>query len=1100
MEKQSKKSLTNALGLKIIMFAIVLVVAFSHPIRAYEWDNIKDYDSKDRSITVSNSFLQVIGLDKIAKVTPTTPHVNYAIRGKDRLVAEFTIESYLVYKEKVWDGMKFYDLNNRDTEIQRNYKIRYKQLEPYDYYTNGESCKDTGEINKTDGKPIWDCEPMLVTNHGWHKVWKDLDLNADLPKGTLEIGIFADVEPNDYVEFIPTWFGISMPEYAVWSDSFNADLEAYWDFNSSSNLVDPANLNLTNNEGTPKYNESNCLIGNCGQAMGGENWKILANAITNWKGDMTFNMWVRGVNDQPNPFFLGSANAVLTSAGWNSPTKIYFSDSWFGTTTETTYNIGANTWFMITITRNDTLNGGTVSVYVNGTLIGSGTKSKVNNTQDNIIIGNHPNNAFDWKGQIDESSYWSRTLSTSEITDLFNGGAGLSYYVAPPNPSETYVTLKSPANKTISSINTVWFNSTANITQGNLSNATLYIWNGSDTYTNLTEISGFVNETYVNQSFYLAEGDWKWNVKYCGINVTNKPQCNWYKENWTLQVDTSLPRIFIYEPINLNLTEENQNRSLNYSVLDNVGNLNSCWYVYNGTNFTVPCAKNSSIILNRPVNLTFWANHSVGTFNWTNYNWSNKVYAYNFNWSKVTYGSSNEHFNMSASSDGSQVISAYLVYNGTRYLATKFGDNSEMNFTVNFTIPSVTLVVNKTFYWEINYGSEAYNTSSRNQTVLIGTVMTGGIECEAGYTPAFNFTFYWEANQSLIENASARYILKYGLSGNNTAYTLNGSVSNTSFFQLCINDSQPYYDVGYGEVQYFFTGATDRRYYIFSGTRATTTTVNIPIYLLETGSSTSFLVTAETTALSPYVNHYIGLLRWYPSLNSYKTVEIGKTDDKGQVVLRTKTEDVDYRFAIYQQDGTLVNLFSPVRLICQTNPCVYTLFVDANPISLEDWFNIQKSLTYNTSTHVFTFTWNDPSQASQTMNLTVWRDTYYSSSVVCNSVSTSYTGTVICDVTGETGTLRAEVTRTASPKVVIDQLIVTIRDTFISAGGGAIGLFIGSLLLITFALIGVVNPILVVILGIISLIPLYFLGNISITVLVGLGVIGGVVIHFMNRR
>lgn len=491
---------------------------------------------------------------------------------------------------------------------------------------------------------------------------------------------------------------------------------------------------------------------------------------------------------------------------------------------------------------------------------------------------------------------------------------------------------------------------------------------------------------------------------------------------------------------------------------------------------------------NRTIDITNFVTNNQ-TYNATVFETSFEPFSINFSYVPTAYTLGN----------------VYLIYNGTSNLASSSGTGTTVS-SKSILIPTVaTSGTNLSFYWSIGLvngsGTYYFNTSSLNQTVNKGTpLIVNSTTCDAGYSSALNFTSFYETNRTNINFTSVKYYITYGLSGNSSANQINNSLSNINAFSICINNSQPYYNIGYGEIQYQVDGESARRYYIFSGTRVTNTTVNIPIYSLDTTLSTSFLITAQNTALTPYENYYIGLLRWYPEINSYQTVELGKTDDKGQTVLRVKTEDVDYRFAIYQPDGTLIQLFAPVRLICQTNPCTYTLYVDTNPLDLTTWNNIQESLTFDTTTNKFTFIWNDPSQASQTMNLTVYKQGTISSEIVCSTTSIGYTGTMICDVTGQTGTLKAEVYRTASPSVLLAQLIAEIRTSFADVtGGGTMGLFIGAIVLIFFVMVGIISPVLVIILGIVSLIPLYFLGSINWMILTGIAVMGGIILHFMRR-
>jgi len=305
--------------------------------------------------------------------------------------------------------------------------------------------------------------------------------------------------------------------------------------------------------------------------------------------------------------------------------------------------------------------------------------------------------------------------------------------------------------------------------------------------------------------------------------------------------------------------------------------------------------------------------------------------------------------------------------------------------------------------------------------------------------------------------------------------------------------------MGYGEIYYQSDGKQPRRFYLFQNTRLTNQTVTNKLYSLDTTSATAFQITATDTTLIPYSNNYIGLLRWYPDINSYSVVDMGKTDALGQTVVYVKTNDVDYRLALYEKDGTLVKLLDPLRMVCQTTPCVYNLITSLEELDLVNFGNIQSNLSFNPTTKIFTFIFNDPSQDTTLMNLTVWKDTALDSTIVCTTSSNSFTGVLVCDVSAYSGTLRAEVYRSASPPKLLAQIIEVIVIGLDKIGDGSMGLIFGVFLVILLSLIGVFNPVISIILGIVALIPLIFLGAISPSIFIIIGVLGGIVIHFLTR-
>ncbi len=77
-----------------------------------------------------------------------------------------------------------------------------------------------------------------------------------------------------------------------------------------------------------------------------------------------------------------------------------------------------------------TYNGSVSKIYKNGILQSSISCSQIIGLNDNpLIIGQHYNGTGDYgflDGSVDEMAIWNRALSPAEITNLYNGGAGMS--------------------------------------------------------------------------------------------------------------------------------------------------------------------------------------------------------------------------------------------------------------------------------------------------------------------------------------------------------------------------------------------------------------------------------------------------------------------------------------------------------------------------------------------------------------------------------------------------------------------------------------------------------------------------------------------------
>jgi len=86
------------------------------------------------------------------------------------------------------------------------------------------------------------------------------------------------------------------------------------------------------------------------------------------------------------------------------------------------YFLNTNIWYHVVMVRTS----GTLNFYVNGTIT-SGSNTSTPATPTTLSqIGSQVGIRF-FNGKIDEVGFWNRALSSTEITQLYNGGAGLSY-------------------------------------------------------------------------------------------------------------------------------------------------------------------------------------------------------------------------------------------------------------------------------------------------------------------------------------------------------------------------------------------------------------------------------------------------------------------------------------------------------------------------------------------------------------------------------------------------------------------------------------------------------------------------------------------------
>ncbi len=126
----------------------------------------------------------------------------------------------------------------------------------------------------------------------------------------------------------------------------------------------------------------------------------------------------------------GTTNILSYSFGTDNANHLRLTISSNGTVDIEKFSTGTlntATWYYVGVTYNKTA--GTCAFYINGSASGTGSSlpTSINNNNVDVMIGAIKNNgtpAYFVNGKIDELGIWSKTLSTTEVTDLYNGGNG----------------------------------------------------------------------------------------------------------------------------------------------------------------------------------------------------------------------------------------------------------------------------------------------------------------------------------------------------------------------------------------------------------------------------------------------------------------------------------------------------------------------------------------------------------------------------------------------------------------------------------------------------------------------------------------------------
>jgi len=550
-------------------------------------------------------------------------------------------------------------------------------------------------IFKTNKSGVWIEQPIRS-----YQIYVDGNpyiLGTEMEAGTYEVTLEGEKKPSRTVDWIYKTQGEVLSEWAVWGVSpLDTGLRAYYkmDTGSGTNVLESVDgtANGTLFDGawaTGILGESTNYSADLPSYT-----SINSSAAFNFgTGNGTISLWYYA-NKAPGGETL--IQKRQTAAGpepgirmlFDSATqiKIGFSN---GQTVSGISPFVAGQWYHILMRR-----GGTnVSLWVNGTIVGSvvdgGDSDNINNT---VIGGRGVGNL---NGRIDELGSWNRSLNSTEIAELYNAGVGITY------PFGSAIVLNTPEDNFISALNDVEFNCTA--TQVGATVANMSLWHdGTGTWErNQTNIvSGATNTTIFNSTF--TEGNYNWTCEACDSDG----DCTFANENRSFSVDITPPTIIINRP---NLIENygaaEGNQTLNWTVTDN--NLDSIWFEYNGTNTTIYGASNQTnfTIENSLFNITIWANDTAGNLNSTYRNWSYYLFERASAFSTTALETTQEPLQLEVEGQsGLSSISANLWYDGTEYASLVTNPSGDIyNATNSIEVPIVSTSSTKNFFWSFEF-------------------------------------------------------------------------------------------------------------------------------------------------------------------------------------------------------------------------------------------------------------------------------------------------------------------------------------------------------------------------------------------------------------
>jgi len=431
------------------------------------------------------------------------------------------------------------------------------------------------------------------------------------------------------------------------------------------------------------------------------------------------------------------------------------------------------------------------------------------------------------------------------------------------------------------------------------------------------------------------------------------------------------------------------------------------------------------------------------------------------------------------------LITGTLYYNGTAYTGTKSGTGSTLNFSADVIVPNIEASYNQTFYWTIGLvnssGTTYVNLTQNNQTINVLNMSL----CGDPYTvPYINFTVYdGDTGNALNASFKTTFTYRTATSTSTNSFSFENTTALRNEFDFCVDPSTFDYYLS-TNIELSATGYTTR-FFTWQDLLITNSTVEKSLYLLNETSSTSFIVKVIDAGSNVKTGVQVEIERYSTGLGSWLLEEVLTTNYDGKTLAHLATEDVDYRFKVYEGGISIYNS-SSTKISCESLPCTVTLIVPGTiGTGLEQLEDLTTSIVYNENTNVFTYTYEDESTTFTSGTLNVYKFNPSNSSdnaLVCTDTSTSSSAVLSCDIsTATNGTYKAIGSIRRSDTGTDDvEILYGIKGDTIYNQIGEDGVLWSFFLFMGIVMLGVFRPSLAILTAVIGVIMLSALNIISI--------------------
>jgi hypothetical protein len=733
---------------------------------------------------------------------------------------------------------------------------------------------------------------------------------------------------------------------------------------------------------------------------------------------LTLSSWVNVTGNGDTGTYKRIVGYGQHATGNKEITSYYYNDK-IGCNTyneDLSATISLNQWYHVICTYDGT----NMSLYINGQLNATKTFT-LNIVLGNFRIGTNPTSGNEYfQGIIDEVAIYNRSLNSTEIALLYDiqkdgnetGQYPFTFGITPPTLTSNLSSYSNVKDN---------FNVQLNITNNNATYSCTVLSSNANISCTTEDITLATNTTDIVCSFSLTDTE---------QTTTLTPSCtgdyNFNATTKVINIDLLAPRV----ETNINNSYVTEYTDFLWSVAD-ISPVN--WSIVDSCNGTT-------------------TNDYNGTASFTDQ-------SYPLNYSIITLNCSlgSHSINITVCDSVSQCTTENYNFNAMARLNVTAVQKLNTSLSIsNFSIyQDGGLLGNTTtgVFLINNLTAGDYNITiiapdyEFNSTIVTITDTYHSLRYELLPFNTINVTFRDEKDNSIINFRNITFEL---ISEN---YAQNYSTQNGTLWITNLNSG--FYSARYKSVEDTYP----ERFYYFNLINGTFD--NIILYSLNSSLGDEITVTVIDQNSNRLEDAYIEILRYDITTNSYKLVEVAKTNFNGQTIVRMEKNSEFYYFIVEYPFNTQVLTTSPTY-IYSDSVTLQAILGAAVGESFENRGQIIYNLSYNYNTNNFRFAFNDPNNLVTTACLRVYKINALSETLYNETCINSASGLILIGVDNSTGnSYKAQCFVSMSPESYLDTIWVSFKD---NVDFGSLGVFMIIIMVILFATIGVWSPVAAVIL------------------------------------